>query len=154
MTSFILLLALAGFFAFIAFSPPAGRPAVIVSFIAFTNDAVGTRLAVFAVSNAGPWAVSRGSDYRVQLPSGRRWTDFSEGWFPTGGSTLKPGLSELVILNAPTNQSEWRIAITSRKQEGVVFGMATELLIEAQKLGLPTRYRRVSYSTFSDLVHE
>ena len=47
------------------------------------------------------------------------------------------------------NQNRWRAAFTSCKSEDVLFGTATELLIEGRKLGLATRYTRVG--TMEDL---
>jgi len=148
----VVLLLLGSLFAFIAFRRPPGRPTVLVRFAGFTNDTSGIRLATFAISNASPWAVVRGGHYRVQTQAGARWTNLTHGWFP--GSTLRARASEVVTLTAPTNQSEWRVAFTSHQDEGAIFTMAGELLIEGQKLGFPTRYRRVGHPVYSDLIHE
>jgi hypothetical protein len=150
----VILLLLGSIFASVAFRRPPGRPSVKVNFVGFTNDASGMRLASFAISNGSSWDVSRDSHYCVRSPAGAKGTTFAEGWCPTGGSTLRAGSSEIVTIPAPTNQPSWRAAFSTRKDEGTVTTMVSELLIEGQKIGLPTRYRRVGYWISSDVIQE
>jgi hypothetical protein len=132
---------------------PSGPPKLSVRFLAFTN-AAGTRLASFVISNDSPWAVTRESGYHIQVPVGRRWSTITNDWFPTGGRVLRPGQTETLTIAAPVQQPQWRIAFPARRDGSAVTVMATELLIEAQKRGLPTRYRRVAHSVASDLIQE
>ena len=147
---FLFVLALGSVFAVIAFRRPPPRPAVAALFVGFTNDTTGARVALFAISNASPSAVVRGSHYTVQHSAGDRWTDLTEGWLP--GRALRSASSELVAVAPPTNQAVWRAAFSVRMDEGILFGAATELLLEAQKEGLPTHYRRQSFSIGSDPI--
>lgn len=134
---------------------PPGRPAVRVSFAGFTNGAAGKRLAVFAVSNASPQAVVRQAHYSIIQPgAGGRSAQAGEGWFPNGGGTVHAGECERVVVEAPAVSGPWGVALLVRQREGMVHGIATELLLEAQKRGFPTRYRRAGFSVKSDWAPE
>ena len=139
---------------FVVGRPTGPPPKLSVRFVAFTNNAAGTRLAAFIISNDSPWAVTRESAYHIQVPVGRRWISVTNDWFPTGGRVLDPGQTETLTITAPVQQPQWRVAFLARRDGSAVAGMATELLLEAQKRGLPTRYRRVSHSVASDLIQE
>lgn len=118
------------------------KPSVHVSLLGFTNDGSGMSLAIFTISNASPWAVSRDAHYRVQGAMGARWTNLSEGLIAAGAKALATRQCESVTIPAPTNQQAWRLAVLTSREDGVLMGMVTELLMEGQKLGLPTRFRR------------
>ena len=135
-----------------ALNRPTRKPAATVTFIGFSNAPLGTKLGCFAISNAGPSSIVLESHYRVQVKAGARWKQVSEGWLSTGGFTLSERASGTLTLDAPTNQTPWRIVFSAGQDEGMFFSMATELLIEGQKLGLPTRYTRKRHPLFSNPV--
>lgn len=145
-----LLLVLAAMLTFVAFRRPQGRPAMTVTFVGFTNNAGGARVASFSISNDGARTVQRSGGYRIQIPAGDHWTNLTDGFLPA--KRLRAGTSEVVMLSAPTNQSSWRASFSGRYDEGLVARILAELLIEGQKLGVPLRHRRVGYSVHSDSV--
>jgi hypothetical protein len=148
----IVLLILGGISLVVLSRRPHPRPSLDVFFLGYTNTTAGARLALFSISNASPWAVVRQSHYTVQSPVGNRWARLAEDWIP--GVSLRPAASEVVTITAPTNQPIWRVAFSARKDEGMLVGMTTELLLEGQKLGLPTRYRRQGFAVFSESVQQ
>lgn len=130
------------------------RPSVSATFRGFTNDANGTRLASFVISNASSWSVERFGTYRVQQAQGKGWTNYNEGWFVTAGSNLPAGGSEIITLPAATNQPRWRVAFNVGNKEGFLLKAASQWIFEAQNLGLPTQHRSLSYSVWTNPIEE
>ncbi|MDB6025734.1 MAG: hypothetical protein JWM68_1957 [Verrucomicrobiales bacterium] len=152
--SLLILGVVAIIIAFMTLTQPKLRPNVTVKFLAFTNDATGTRMATFNLSNASPWAISRGGSYSVQLPVSNGWRTTNRGWFQ--GSIVPAGSSEVVLVTAPTNQNRWRVSFTTSKQNAALTEMTSELMYQLEKLTRPkrSRFRRVGYVTTSDPIQE
>ena len=83
----------------------------------YTNDAAGTRFAVFVVTNQSLTTYARAARYWIQTPAITRrvGTNISNGTFPTGEQTLQAGQSERLLLPAPTNQVTWRIYLFAKR---------------------------------------
>ena len=118
----LILVALLGWVTWAVFQPPAARPNVKVRFTGYTNDTTGIRIALFTVSNIGPSAVRRFSNYMIQIPTGARWTPVSAGLLSGNGSVLQAGSSETVTVPAATNQS-WRVSISVNPEVGIMGDM-------------------------------
>jgi hypothetical protein len=149
----LILVALLGLVTWAVLQPPAARPNVTVRFAGYTNDTTGTRLAVFTVSNTGPSAVRRLSNYRIQIPTATRWTNLSARLLSGGGSVLQAGSSETVTVPAATNQS-WRVSLSVSPEVGSMPDMRGSIAEAARLAGLPTRYRNMSYGVPSDWIGE
>jgi hypothetical protein len=138
----------------VALRPASAKPIVSIRFAGLTNDLSGCRWAGFTISNGNSWLLNRSSHYTIGLPNGNRWIRFHEGW--AGGSILSAGATEALWIVAPTNQNVWGATFTFRKDEGTLYLIVTELLLEAQKLGLRLNYRRRSsnYAFSCEVVEE
>ena len=99
---------------------------------------------LFAISNANEKSVVRSLRYRIQIEEDGEWRNLKMGEIASGDGVIKGRSLEVVSIPTPTNRGNWRVAFPMRETDGVLYGMATELLLEAQKLGLPTTYRRRS----------
>src|SRR2546421_470821 len=78
---------------------------IVVAFSGFTNDATGSRLAAFRVSNVGGVGLFRWPFYTIEesgRPSPSRSGDSGRG------DALAPGESSICLLPAPTNNVPWR----------------------------------------------
>jgi hypothetical protein len=144
---------LAGLLAWAIIQPPAARPNVTVTFVGYTNNTTGARLAAFMVSNASPSAVRRLSHYRIQIPTTTRWTNLSEGWFAGGGLEMPARSSETVTVPAVTNQP-WRVSLTVSPEVGIVRDLMGSIAETARSAGLRTRYRNMSYGVQCDWIGE
>jgi hypothetical protein len=135
------------------FRPQPPRPAVTAAFLGCTNDNAGTRLASFTVSNQGPSAVRRLSDYRIQIPTAQRWTNLYDGYLTGGSSVLPSGRSEIVTVVAPTNQPSWRPWFRVNPDVGVVSDTVKAVVDAARAAGLTRRYRK-TFGVDCDWVRE
>lgn len=133
---------------------PTGWPTVQIRFAGYTNDASGARLASFSIANVSLWSVKIGSSYQLQVPNAAGWMTHTNDYLARGGCIVRAGHSEILSIPAPSGHRQWRAAFSARHDEGLLRRIATELLIEAQKLGFPTRYRRVGHRVVSDTVLE
>lgn len=139
-----------GLVTFALFQKPLKRPNMTVTFMGYTNDTSGTRLASFAVSNAGPSTVQRTSHYWIQIPTAKRWTNLSDGWLV--GSVLAPGSSETVVIPAATNQSSWRVSFYVSAEVGLMRDVMRSTAQLARDAGLRPRYRPVNYGVQSEWI--
>jgi hypothetical protein len=88
-----------------------GNPYGSVTFLGYTNNASGTRLARFAVTNLNAYAVTRSDKCLICVATpGAGWTPQSAFLFP-GSGALGAGASEIVTVPPPTNRSPWRISL-------------------------------------------
>ena len=88
------------------FEQPSKPLALTATFIAYTNDATGGRLAAFTISNNSHVRIRRWDRYEIEIPDqvGQRPTIFR------GRSiVLDPGQSEAFVIPVPTNQESWRV---------------------------------------------
>src|SRR5262245_35277508 len=95
-------------------------PKVSVTFVGYTNDSTGVRLATFAFKNLGQSAVTREPSCWVETPGARRedGKNLYQNWLMSGwGSKLLPGKSETLLVVVPTNQPTWRISLGVRHPE-------------------------------------
>src|SRR4051812_8688802 len=96
-----------------------GTGFVSIMHLGYTNDPIGNRLAIFAVTNHSHSAFALASQYWMQAPSrrGRGETNFSIGTFAIGTQKIQPGQSERLQVSAPTIYSRWRIYLFVKKME-------------------------------------
>src|SRR5438552_2546718 len=95
-------LIMAGFFAivigmleWVAFQPK--EPKAAVTFLGYTNDASGTRLATFVVSNLNSFVVRRQAGYWIDLPTPTGETKQASCWF-SNGNDLNAGAFEMIAV--------------------------------------------------------
>jgi hypothetical protein len=97
-----------------------GNPFASVTFLGYTNDASGTRLATFAVTNLSDFAVARSPKCLICFATpGRGWAPHSAALLP-GGRRLGAGASEIVAIKPPTTQSPWRVSLYVSNDVGPV----------------------------------
>jgi len=114
------LLVVCALLAWVAYQPPPGRPSVSVSFLGYTNDTSGTRLAMMAVTNLGTSMVLvyRGC---IGIPAPAEF----RGWTPIKGSELTIDVFE--ELDEKTPLVSWRRLIFS---DGVFPGFLPRVFVQ------------------------
>ena len=105
-----LLIALAAVIAVLVPPRRASPLPVTVSFMGYTNDATGARLALFAVTNHSDATIFRWDHYH---PESQRQPGLLStlyiGLYPGPKVFLAPGQSEVIAVAPPTNQGVWRV---------------------------------------------
>jgi hypothetical protein len=107
-----LLIAFAAVIVVLEPATPASHLPVTVSFMSYTNDATGRRLAIFAVTNHSAATVFRWDHYH---PESQRQLGLLStlyiGLYAGRKVSLAPGESEVIAVPPPTNQGVWRIVL-------------------------------------------
>ena len=103
-------------------------PKVSVTLLGYTNDATGSRLATFAVTNLSQSAVIRNWGYWIQSPSANPQNGSNISWnlFQPGKTRLLQGEAETLWVVAPTNLPSWRILLTVSYPEPIAKRIARE----------------------------
>ena len=96
-------------------------PKVSVTLLGYTNDATGSRLARFAVTNLSQSAVIRDWGYWIQSPSANPQNGSNISWnlFQPGKTLLLQGEAETLWVVAPTNLASWRISLSVSYPESI-----------------------------------
>ena len=119
------------------------RPDASVTFLGYTNDAPGRRLARFAVTNLSALAVARSPKCLIWIaPSAGGWAPQSVVLFPgfPRSRVLGAGTSEIVTIAPPTNQSPWRISLYVSDDVGPAWIIKRLVNAALLRVGLPARY--------------
>ena len=106
-------------------------PTVSITLIGYTNDATGSRFAMFAVTNLSQSTVIREAGYWIQSPGAIPPNGNNTSWnlFPAGrNSRLQPGEVETLWVVTPTNQPSWRISMTVSYPESMTKRVVRETL--------------------------
>ncbi|MBW8864190.1 MAG: hypothetical protein JF609_04555 [Verrucomicrobia bacterium] len=129
---------------FIALMPPPARPNISITLLGYTNDATGSRLASFVISNRGPataYLYMAGRllrfDPQIMMDSstpGVNWHTMLDG-----------GTAVPLTIPPPTNDSPWQLTINADPDVGL-----------ARRLNhMVTRTaRRMPYDIHSDWITE
>ena len=99
--------------AWVAFLPPPGRPNISITFLSYTNDATGARLARFAITNLNHSTIFAYNP-NIEIQSSTEPRDVTNYWpgynqWQQLHSKLDEGASTNFTIIPPTNQSPWRL---------------------------------------------
>ncbi|MCI0539087.1 MAG: hypothetical protein L0Z50_28095 [Verrucomicrobiales bacterium] len=108
-----------GMMVWVAFQREPREPQASVTFLGYTNDATGTRLATFVHSNLNSFVVRRRAHYWIELPTSAGGTNQASCWF-SSGNDLKARAFEIVAVPGPTNQPSWRVSLSVTPDVGIV----------------------------------
>ena len=145
-----LLLAIIGW---IARQPHVPMPRVSIRLVGYTNTAHSGRLAVFALTNAGPATANHRSSFGVYVQNidGQR-VKVGSGQFPGGRTKLRPGTSEFWSVVPPTNQLPWQVSLSFSADESPIRDFAAVVLDNARELGMRARYYQPRYYVRSEWI--
>ena len=127
----VLLVAFALWLVLVAGQRRTEWPKVSVTVLGYTNDATGSRFAVFGVTNLSQLAVIRRAGYWIQTPGAVPQNGSNLCWklFTAGRkSRLLPGEAETLLVVIPTNQSSWRISMMVSYPESMARTVVRETL--------------------------
>ncbi len=127
-----------------AYSSPRQRPSACpegsVTFLGYTNDASGARLAQFAVTNTSAFAVARSPKCLIcTAPSAGAWVPHSGALLPgfPRNKVLGTGRSELIAISPPADQSPWRLSLYLSNEAGLAWIVKRPLNAVLLRLGFP-----------------
>ena len=133
--------------AWVAFLPPPGRPNISISFLGYTNDVAGTRLARLAITNLNYSTIfAYNPSIEIQSPTEPRgYTNYWPGY--NQWQRLHSKLDEDASINftiiPPTNQSPWRLRFLVYPDVGVTHGIIKGVVgFSCMSVGLLPRYWR------------
>jgi hypothetical protein len=134
--------------AWVAFLPPPGPPNISITFLGYTNDATGTRLARFAITNLNNSTIfAYNPNIEIQSPIEPR--DFANYWpvynqWQRLHSKLDEGASTNFTIIPPTNQSPWRLTfyVYPDQGRGVKNTIKGVVSISCLSVGLWPRFAR------------
>jgi hypothetical protein len=151
----IILTALFTYFMWVAFQPPAGRPNVSITFLGYTNDTTGTKLARIAVTNLNTSAVFAYAPL-VETPS--LTTSADSTYYHSGGDSrwhamLGSGASDTFTILTPTNESPWRLQLYVYPDRGAVRVFIKDVVgICCMSIGIMPRFMRMPYEIKGDWI--
>lgn len=132
--------------AWVAFLPRPGRPNVAITFLGYTNDTTGTRLAKIAVRNLNATTIfAYAPRIEIWAPrDARGYEDYFSGVNCPWHSTLDPGASGSFTIPPPTNQLPWRLAfyVYPDRGRGVKNTMKNVVSIACLSVGLWPMFER------------
>jgi hypothetical protein len=127
-------------------APLGNAAAVLGTFLYYSNDASGSRVAVFRISNHSRLPIRREPYYEIHI-----WHD---GWTnqPTmylrnssPRPVVRPRESEIFSITPPVAGRRWRLCYPYEEHE-------SWLRRVRKKLGLPTKHRPGSYAGFTEAI--
>jgi hypothetical protein len=93
-------------------------PPASVTFLGYTNDATGARVATFVVSNLNSFVVRRQAAYWIELSTSTGVTHQAGCCWFSSRNDLNPRAREIVAVPVPTNQPSWRVLLSIRTDLG------------------------------------
>lgn len=127
--------------------PEGNAAAVSATFLSYSNDPSGVRLAVFRISNHSQIPIRRENYYEIHIQSGSGWTNQPTVFLPlnAAGPVVRPNQSEIFSIKAPVVGTRWRLCYPYEEREGWIRRVRREL-------GLPSKHVRGSYAGFTDAI--
>src|SRR5688500_12331215 len=133
---------------------PAGdASAVSAAFLGYTNNAAGTRVAIFRINNRSPLAIRREWYYEVQVRTGSSWTPQPTVRLPYArGPVILPNQSEIWTIKAPSADGKWRVWFPYVEHQTRFQEMKGTIRRKLRNLGLPLKGTGVTYTGLTDEV--
>jgi len=127
-------------------APVGNATAVSGTFQYYSNDASGSRVAVFKISNHSQLPIRREYYYELHVRSGSGWTNQPTVYLPgrKAGPVVRPNESETFSIKPPAVGNRWRLCFPYEEHE-------SWLRRTLRRLGLPVS-QRPSYAGFSDEI--
>jgi hypothetical protein len=128
--------------------PLEGNAATVsATFLSYSNDPSGVRLAVFRISNHSQIPIRREKYYEVHIQSGSGWTNQPTVFLPSNAArpVVRPNQNEIFCIKAPVAGTCWRLCYPYEEHEGWIRRVRRDL-------GLPSKHVRPSYAGFTDAI--
>src|SRR5688572_7360864 len=133
--------------------PPGDASAVSAKFLGYTNNAAGTRVAVFSITNRSSIAIRRQWYYEVQVLTNGTWKPQPTVRFRYGhGPVIAPKQSEIWTINAPVAEGRWRVWFPYVEYHGPMRETKKWVRRELRGLGLPFKDSEPSYMGLTEEV--
>ena len=152
----MVLLILGGLLALLLITPdrPQGdASAVSATFLGYTNNAAGARVAVFSISNRSPLPIRRERYYETHVLIDGIWKPQPSVHLPYARSpVIPPNQSEVWAIDVPAKEGRWRVCFPYVEHQTQLEEMKEAIRKKLRGLGFRLRGPRPTYAGFSDEV--
>jgi hypothetical protein len=133
--------------------PQGDASAVSATFLGYTNNAVGTRVAIFNINNRSPLAIRRQWYYEVQVLTNGTWKPEPTVRLPYArGPVIPPNESEVWTIDVPARGGQWRVVFPYVEHQTQFEEMKEVIRKKLGALGFRQRKPRPGYAGFSNEV--
>jgi len=118
-------------------APIGNAAAVTGTFLHYSNDASGVRLAVFRISNQSQLPIQRERYYEVHVRNGPGWTNQPAVHLRATAvrQVVRPGRSEIFAIKAPMSASRWRLCFSYIEHESWIRRIWQEFGLRSKQAG-------------------
>jgi hypothetical protein len=133
--------------------PTGDASAVSAKFLGYTNNAAGTQVVMFSISNRSSIAIRRQWYYEVQVLTNGTWKPQPTVHLRYGhGPVIAPNQSESWTINEPLVEGRWRVWFPYVEYHGPARQMKKWVRRELRSLGLPYKNSEPSYMGLTEEV--
>jgi hypothetical protein len=133
--------------------PPGDASAVSATFLGYTNNAAGRRVAVFSINNRSPIAIRRQWYCEVQVLTNGTWKPQPTVRFRyRHGPVIAPKQSEIWTINAPSVEGRWRVWFPYVEYHGPMRETRKWVRRKLRSVGLPFKESEPSYMGLTEEV--
>jgi hypothetical protein len=144
----VLLAPVAAIVVLVQFQSPRA-PNLSVTFLGYTNDSSGSRLASFLVRNSEASAVQVLAPYIcIQTPTN------VVGHSEPGMMIVGAGLSKILVVRPPPRPSQWRINLRVTPDFGAWREIKCFVLYKLIRAGLHPRYQNMPYGIYGSWIKD
>jgi hypothetical protein len=128
-------------------APLGNAAAVYGSFLYYSNDASGSRMAVFRISNHSQLPIRRERYYQIDIRDDAGWTNLPTMYLRSTSPrpVVRPTQSEIFSIAVPVAGRRWRLCYPYEEHQSWIRRVRL-------KLGLPSKHQPGSYAGFTDAV--
>jgi hypothetical protein len=127
--------------------PRGDASAISTTFVGYTSNAAGKRVAVFSIHNRSPLAIRRQWYYEVQVLTGSKWTPQPTVRLPYAhGPVIPPNQSEIWTINAPVANARWRMWFPYEEDRTRFQEMKETVRRKLRSFGLRFKSHEVTYT--------
>ena len=132
---------------------PPRKPNIAITFLGYTNNPTGSRLATFSVKNLDGSAVNAWGPF-VWLKTNTNIIGFAQPGSTDVGGLLNPGALKVITLPPPTNSMPWKIEIRADHDFGTWREIKCFIMYKLIALHLKPRYGNRGSSIESEWIKD
>ena len=133
--------------------PQGDASAVSATFLGYTNNAAGTRVAIFSINNRSPLPIRRERYYETHVLTDGTWKPQPSVHLPYArGPVISPNQSEVWTIDVPAREGRWRVVFPYVEHQTQFEEMKEAIRKKLRGLGFRPRKARPTYAGFSDEV--
>ena len=133
--------------------PTGDASAVSATFLGYTNNSAGTRVAVFSINNRSQFPIRRERYYETHVLTNGTWAPQPTVHLPYArGPVIPPNQNEVWTIDVPAREGRWRVVFPYVEHQTPFEEMKEAIRKKLRGLGFRSRRPRPTYAGFSDEV--